>query len=332
MARKKIGSLAILLLLALVCNTLGASACSVPQQRRKDARGGEAAQLPQGTPQPAATVAPVKEEDQVERNGGEIKELAAGGHSAVFESFVAVARDAETYAALRRMHEALPEHGADFFKSNAVVAAFLGQRRSGGYSVGITRTGAGDVRIAENAPGKGAMVTMALTAPFKIVSITADEEKPLALELDATWREALRPYQVSAGEFTRMGGFAGRAEKYSLAGDIRIMRQAQFATLFFNLKGKAEDGERALQDVATGTVAPEGGLSLSRLAAGSFVPPPSYPLRASGRFTDNESKLSLTFEVTRVKVNDGYGGKGTLEATATAPPPQKKAIAADDLM
>lgn len=76
---------------------------------------------------------------------------------------------------------------------------------------------------------------------------------------------------------------------------------------------------------------PEGGLTLARLDPGSFVPPPRYPLRASGTFSDNESKLSLTFEVTQAKVNDGYGGQGRLEATATAPP-KKRAVDDDQPM
>ena len=262
---------------------------------------------------------------------GEIKELAAGGHGTISESFLFVARDAETYATLRRMHEALPEHGAEFFKTNAVVAAFLGQRRSGGYSVGVARTNAGALRIAENAPAKGAMVTMALTAPFKIISVAANEEKPLALELDATWQEAARPYKVSAGEFTRMGGFTGRRQHSTLAGEIRIMRHAELATAFFALEGTNEDGKVGLQDVATGAVTPECRLSLARLDPGSFVPPPRYPLRARGQFADNEGKLSLTFEVMETKVNDGYGGRGKLEATATAPP-KKRALDADNPM
>jgi hypothetical protein len=76
----------------------------------------------------------------------------------------------------------------------------------------------------------------------------------------------------------------------------------------------------------------EGTLTLTRLDPGSFVPPPRNPFRARGQFADNEGKLSLTFEVMEAKVNDGYGGQGKLEATATAPPPKKRAIDGDDPM
>jgi hypothetical protein len=172
---------------------------------------------------------------------------------------------------------------------------------------------------------------MALTAPFQIVSVGVAEESALALELDATWQEAARPYKVESGEFMRTGGFSGRPERGSVKGDIRIMRHAQLATLFFALRGTSgEEGVHALQDTASGTVTPEGGLTLARLDAGSFVPPPRHPLRARGTFSDDEGQLSLTFEATQAKVNDGYAGQGKLEATATAPPKKKRAVDGND--
>jgi hypothetical protein len=332
MTRKKFG--VALMFVALVLNATGASACAV--KTREGANAG--AQSPTKTqtkqqPQQPSTPIPEGEENLETKVSGEIKELAAGGYSSVMESFIVVARDAQTYAELRRLHKNLPEHGADFFKSNAVVAAYLGQRSSGGYRVQITRGGvagaSGVLRISEKRPAKDAFSTMALTSAFLIVSVPVHDERPLAFELDPTWQEAARPYKVSAGEFTRMGGFAGRRERSTLAGDIRIMRHAQLATLFFALEGTGAEGKYALQDVATGTLTPEGALTLARLDPGSFVPPPRHPFKARGQFADNESKLSLTFEVMETKVNDGYGGQGKLEATATAPPPKKRAVDGD---
>jgi hypothetical protein len=319
------------MIVTFIVNT--ASACTVEPREAADA--GEQSKSKKQTPQPTPTPLPAPYgEDRLETNVlSEIKELAAGGYGAVKESFIFVARDTETYASLRKLNNQLPELGADFFKSNAVVAAFLGQRRSGGYSVRIARPAGGLLRVSEQTPPKGAMVTMALTAPFQIVSVGVREESPLALELDATWQEAARPYRVDAGEFTRMGGFAGRLERSSLKGDIRIMRHDQLATLLFNLQGTGgAEGTHALQDTASGTVAPDGSLTLTRLDPGSFVPPPRHPLRARGTFNDNEGQLSLTFEITQAKVNDGYGGQGKLEATATAPPPKKRAIDEDQPM
>jgi hypothetical protein len=315
---------------SLVLNTAGASACAV--ETSETANGSEQSKSKKQTPQPTPMPAPAGEDNLESNVSGEIKELAAGGYGSVRESFIFVARDAETYASLKKLNDKLPELGADFFKSNAVVAAFLGQRRSGGYSVRIERAAGGLLRVSEKTPPKGAMTTMALTAPFQIVSVGVRDESPLALELDATWQEAARPYRVDAGEFTRMGGFAGRVERSPLKGDIRIMRHAQLATLLFALQGTGAEGAHALQDTASGTVAPDGGLTLTRLDPGSFVPPPRHPLRARGNFSDNEGQLSLTFEITQAKVNDGYGGQGKLEATATAPAPKKRAVDEDQPM
>jgi hypothetical protein len=337
MMRKKFG-IAALTVVLLALNTAGASACAV-EQTREAAGGDEQAKSktqtppPQQTPQTPADPAPIVEDKFVTNVSSETKELAAGGYSSIRESFIYVARDAETYASLKKLNDKLPELGADFFKANAVIAAFLGQRRSGGYGVRIERAGSGVIRVSERTPPKGALVTMALTAPFQIISIGVREESPLVLELDATWQESARPYQVGAGEFTRMGGFAGRAERSSLKGDIRILRHAQLATLFFALQGTGgAEGAHALRDTASGTVSPDGSFTLTRLDPGSFVPPPRYPLRARGNFNENEATLSLSFEVTQAKVNDGYGGQGKLEATATAPPSKKRAVDEDQPM
>src|ERR1700682_3518686 len=64
---------------------------------------------------------------------GEMKVLAEGYHSAIINSFVAVVRDAEAYAALVKLDGNLRKLDEDFFKSNAVIAAFLGERKTGGY-------------------------------------------------------------------------------------------------------------------------------------------------------------------------------------------------------
>ncbi|HEV2881312.1 MAG TPA: protease complex subunit PrcB family protein [Pyrinomonadaceae bacterium] len=333
MTRKMFGIAS--MLTAFMLSATGASACAVAP--RKTAHRGEQSKPKTQTPQPTAQQPSTVSEGEGNletKVAGEIKELAGGGYSSVRESFIVVARDAQTYALLRRLQDKLPELGADFFKANAVVAAFLGQRRSGGYSVQITRasTSEGVLRVSEKTPAKDALSTMALTSAFQIVSVPVREDRPLALELDATWQAAARPYKVSTGEFTRMGGFAGRPERSTLSGDVRVMRHAQLATVFFALVGTGAEGKHSLQDVTTGTVTPEGALALTRLDPGSFIPPPRYPLRARGEFTPGEGKLSLTFEVLEAKVNDGYGGQGKLEADATAPPAKKRAVDGDDPM
>ncbi|HZH92170.1 MAG TPA: protease complex subunit PrcB family protein [Pyrinomonadaceae bacterium] len=327
----------VLALSALVLNAAAVSACAV---QTREGASGDAQNTSSKTQagRPATQPSPVSQErgNLETKVSGEIKELASGGYSSVREPFILVARDAQTYAGLRKLHDKLPEQGADFFKTNAVVAAFLGQRSSGGYGVQITHGGAAGasvrLRVSEKSPAKDAFSTMALTQAFQIISVPVQEESPLALELGATWQQAARPYKVSAGEFTRMGGFAGRRERSTITGDVRVMRHGLLATVFFVLEGAGAEGKYALQDVASGTVTPQGTLTLARLDPGSFVPPPRHPLGARGQFANDEGQLSLAFEVMETKVNDGYSGQGKLEATATAPPPKKRAVAGDDPM
>ena len=321
--------------MALAFNAAAIVACAA--ETRERAGGSEQSKSKTQQQQPAPTPAPVPVSDgenQLEpKVASEIKELLAGGQGSIREPFVFVARDAETYASLKKLNDKLPELGADFFKSNAVVAAFLGQRRSGGYGVRIERATGGLLRVSEKTPPKDAMVTMALTAPFQIISVGVGEESSLALELDAAWQEGARPYKVDAGEFARTGGIGGRPERASMKGEIRIMRHAELATLFFALRGTSgEEGVHALQDTASGTVTSDGELTLAHLDPGSFVPPPRHPLRARGTFSNDEGMLSLSFEITQAKVNDGYSGHGKLDAMATAPPPKKRAVDGDQPM
>ena len=62
------------------------------------------------------------------------------------------------------------------FSTHFVVAAFMGQKRSGGFAItitGVRREGeALVVPYREMAPPKGSFVTMALTAPYHVVEIS----------------------------------------------------------------------------------------------------------------------------------------------------------------
>src|SRR2546421_79336 len=89
---------------------------------------------------------------------GDLKVLAEGSISPINTSFVGVFRDGEIYAALRAQATNLPELKADFFKSNIVIAAFLGQRNTGGYGIAMIQESNGKIRIAEKAPPKNAIV------------------------------------------------------------------------------------------------------------------------------------------------------------------------------
>jgi hypothetical protein len=178
-------------------------------------------------------------------------------------------------------------------------------------------------------PSKGSMTTQALTAPFKVISVAVDDNRQLAIEIDPSWNNEMRPYRVASAEFTTGGGFAGRFEKLQLAGEIRISRLGPLATLVFDLKSVGAAKARSLQNAATGVVGAGGQLSGVVVDAGSLVDFPRSALGLKGNLTENEDKLSLSFESVPSNVADGYSGQGKLQAVATAPPPPKRP-ASDD--
>jgi hypothetical protein len=267
-----------------------------------------------------------------ENVNSEIKILGQGAHNQVREAFVAVARDAETYQELRRLDDNLPILGADAFNQVAVVAAFLGQRRTGGYGVEITRAADGTVRIIESSPPKGSMTTQVLTTPYKVVSVPIENERALKLDLGQAWRASLRPYRITSGEFTMSGGFAGRSENFRLEGSLGVMREGSLATFIYDVKSAGATKARELKEATTGIVKGNGEVNLARFNAGSLVEPPANLLGAKGQFTNNESDLTLSFESLPSTVADGYQGKGRLTAAATAPPPPKRALTREDVM
>jgi PrcB C-terminal len=277
--------------------------------------------------------APAKPSDNgVGQASGEVKILTQGSYNLVGDPFVAVARDAETYQELRRLDDNLPIMNADEFKRIAVVAAFLGERRTGGYGVEITRASDGVVRINETTPPKGAMVTQALTRPYKIVSVPAENESRLKVVAGEAWRAAARPYKLSSGEFNMSGGFAGRSEDMKLDGTLTVMRHDNLATFFFDLKGTGGTKSRELAETATGIVKAGGEVSLARFNAGSLVEPPANLLKANGQLTNNENDLTLAFESLPSNISDGFQGRGRLSAVATGPAPQKRKTGRESVM
>ncbi|HLL75708.1 MAG TPA: protease complex subunit PrcB family protein [Pyrinomonadaceae bacterium] len=321
MARRKF-RLILALPLALACG--GATGASCGDSRRGSAATNGNNQITKPTPANDASRG-VEAGEKMKTDGGELKSIGAGAQSQVEDAFVAVARDAETYAALRGLQAGLPELRADFFDSNAIVAAFLGRRNTGGYSVEIARGPEGALRVSESAPPKDAMVTMALTAPYRVVSLAHSPEHPVRLQLGDAWQRHSRPYRVTAGEFTMIGGFAGVREPFKVAGTLSVLRHGSLATVVFDLKGEDNARPRTLSDAATGTVNAAGELNIPRLDPGTFILPPRHAMRAAGRFTQDEGKLSLTLDGMRSAVADGFGGRGTLEAEATGAPPKRVA-------
>jgi hypothetical protein len=321
----KVRTCVLLVLLSLAVNGGGAAGCGSKQNQMTQNTNGPENKNTTASPTPARDV-------DVGGGGGtvkgEIKVLAEGSYSQVNNAFVAVARDAETYAAIRELAKGLPDMSADFFQHNAVIAAFLGQRRTGGYSISMTRAADGKVQLEQVSPAKGSMTTQALSAPFKIVSVTTGDsdfrfENTLTLELGGAWQAAMRPYKVTAGEFRMFGGFAAHSESFDLTGDLRVMREGGLATFVFDLKSSGGKKDRVLREVATGLVQKNNQVMISYVEAGTLVDRPRSALHAQGSFTGREESLSLEFGSLPSNISDGFGGEGKLEAAATAPAPQK---------
>jgi hypothetical protein len=275
---------------------------------------------------------PVSRPSEQPEAGGEkndLKPLAQGQHSFVSNPFIFVARDAQTYEELRRLIK-LPDVEQDFFTSNLVVAAFLGERRTGGYSVRITRGSGGSISVDETSPGRGSITTQVLTYPFSVVAVPVENQQALAVEAGAAWRAATRPYKVTDGEFTMSGGITGRREKFGVTGSVGVMHEGSLATLFFNLQSKGGAKQRVLRDVASGLAKADGSVTVARMSPRAFVDQPADALRSTGMFADNENRLSLTFESIPGNVADGFNGNGSLNAAASAPPPQRKRPATVD--
>jgi hypothetical protein len=318
----------IVALLSLIANGATAAGCGTGAEQRRQQSAQQNGQS-NNPPVDRMPTPPPAEKGNVK---SDIKILTQGAHNLVSEAFIAVARDAETYQELRRLDDNLPILSADVFNGTAVVAAFLGQRRTGGYSVEITRSADGSLRISESRPPQGAMTTQALTTPYKIVSVPIENERALQLDLDPTWKAGQRPYKITSGEFTMSGGFAGRSENMRLEGGFNTMRHATLATFIFDVKGTGGTKPRELKEVATGIVQASGAVSLARFNAGSLVEPPANLLKAKGQFTAEENELTLEFESLPSTVADGYQGRGRLAAKASGPAPPKKALSKDDVM
>lgn len=243
---------------------------------------------------------------------GEVKVLAEGFHSSIVDSFVAVLRDPETYSALLKLDGNLPKVDPEFFKSNTVIAAFLGQRNTGGYSVTIGRDASGRIQVAEKAPGKDVMVPQMITSPFKLVSVPTGNAAPVSLSLDPTFHQRVQTYKVTSGSFKASGGMTGRGEVFRLEGEIETMREVELVTISFALKSAGASQQRSLNDYATGLVR-NNRLNVNKLSDGGLVDTPSGGLRANGEFLP-ENKLILRLSGIPIMVPESYTGEGSFEA------------------
>jgi hypothetical protein len=244
----------------------------------------------------------------------EIQQISGGNHSVIAEPFIFVARDAETYALLRTTIASLPSQDGKFFQENAVIAVFLGQRPTGGYNIVIAESSDGSIRVSEHRPPKGSMQKMVLSAPYKIVSVPADQNGALTLSLDERWQGALRAYRLTYGEATVTGGFAGKREVVKLEGKIEVIRAGELATLLFDIRGS---GERRLTDIASGKVDKSSRFVLKRVDAFGLAGALDSPFKISGEFAEEGRQMMLQLEtVPSPYVSDNFSAVGSVQAAA----------------
>jgi hypothetical protein len=254
-----------------------------------------------------------------DNRSGNLKVLAEGFHSAITTPFIAVLRDKDTYGALVKLENGLPTLDEDFFKSRVVIAVFLGQRNTGGYSVEITRDGeSGGIRVREKAPAKGVMVPEVITYPFKMVSLEIAGTSPVVIGFNDRLNDPTQSYRLKTGAFTMSGGISGRSENFNLEGTINVIRVGRLATFTFLLKNAGETNEHLLLDCATGIVAGDGAITIHKLSSMTLIQEPNSGLRAEGRFSRHESGLNLQFISLPSMIADGYSGGGNIEALAIA--------------
>ena len=260
-----------------------------------------------------ATVNTSRVQDSYLQPGG-IKVLAEGFHSKITKPFVAVVRDDETYAALRKRDENLPKLDADFFQANVVVAAFLGERNTGGYSVEITPSPV-DINIFEKKPGKGVMVPQMITSPFKIVALQGVSNAAVRLNLfvDDAWRQHLQFYRIKSGSFRTSGGIAGTSDEFGLEGNVGVMRERDLATFWFRIVGSETRKRRLLMECSTGLVDNDDQVQIKRMSADSLVDPPNSGLAGTAMLTEKSRKLTLSLISRPSMIADGYSGQGTIE-------------------
>ena len=151
---------------------------------------------------------------QDENAATDLKVVAEGFHSSITTPFIAVIRDEATLSELAKRDRTLPKLDVDF-KTNILIAAFLGERNTGGFSVDISRDKHGEIQVHEKKPGKDMMVPQMITSPFKVVSVASSPAQPMRIEFDAAWAAGMNSYAITKGTFAFSGGFAGRT---SMAG------------------------------------------------------------------------------------------------------------------
>lgn len=242
-----------------------------------------------------------------------LKVLAEGSYSGVEEPFILVARD---QASLEKISN-FPINKIDIkeqvdFEKNIVIAAFAGTKRTGGYSVEISKSG-DEISIALLAPPSDAMVTQALTEPFAIVLVPLAENNLMDFKIAETWKSKSQTYQVKNASFEFSGGFAGIQKRFKPKGEIEIYRLNNYVTMILKLKGNDEKLERKLSEIITGEIK-DNLLSVEKIGGGTFIENPHPLMKLNAKFSADKILVDLNAHDADYNVSDGFEGKGKFEA------------------
>ncbi len=241
--------------------------------------------------------------------------LAKGNYSGIEEAFIFVAKNKDDLSSLTGLIDNLEIKKKVDFEKNVVIAAFAGGHRTGGFSVEFEETEQ-SLFINLNSPPKDAMVTQALTQPFKIVSVPLEKWKTKKIEFSKTWKRKAQVYEVKEGTFEFSGGIAGIRKEFDTEGTVTVFRLNKFATVILNLKGTGKEKERTFYEVMSGKVKDDI-LIFNDLNGGSFIDSPHPPLKAMTTLYDKKLVISFSTENEKFPVSDGFEGRGSLEAYKT---------------
>lgn len=116
-----------------------------------------------------------------------VDEIDGGQYGDIVEGARDVLRDEDVYASFwERLHadrNSVPDRPEVDFENKIVVAVVLGQRSTGGNSVGVdevlTTESGGQIQVqfTESVPGDECGVTQVLTSPYVLVAVEAQNEE-----------------------------------------------------------------------------------------------------------------------------------------------------------
>jgi hypothetical protein len=250
----------------------------------------------------------------------DIETIAQGSQSDVNQPFIAVIRESSVYDELRKTVKGLPERDAESFKKSAVIAAFLGERLTAGYGINISQSAEGVLKLSETVPPKGAMLAQVITSPFRVYTVSLpNPEAPVILELTGAWKSRGKVFDLTTGEFTMVGGFAGQQEPFQLEGRLNVLRLGNLISIIFDIQARNAKKPRSLRTIGTGVIEAGTKINLPVFDAGTLIDRPRPFLSATGTMAPDGSTLTFNLQsiLSRV-IADGYVGKGSLEARSSS--------------